>query len=135
MGLIVIVSACTNSDPQEDSPAYIDKPFIQDYADKYDFEREAPSSELLKVRADRNNRILVLSTNGLLQQWEKNLLAERQYSYMNDLNIVSIETYKEQFVYLTDNAVFSNSWAGKIYFEHGIENPTHFAFGNKCISL
>ena len=37
--------------------------------------------------------------------------------------------YQDQFVYLDDEAVFSNAWAGKLYLNHDLPNARAFAGG------
>ncbi|RLD63194.1 MAG: hypothetical protein DRI95_12035 [Bacteroidetes bacterium] len=105
---------------------YIDKPFVQDYADKFDLSNNPADVKLLQVRSDRNKRIIVLSSEELLQPWGKKLTKNQLYRPLTDMNIIAIERCNNQFVYLTDKAVLSNAWAGKFYIDHGIINPTHF---------
>ena len=106
---------------------YIDKPYLQDHAEKYELAKDQISSELFKVKSDRNNVVNILSNNGLLMPFEKQILKDFRYSLLQDVNIISLDILQNQFVYLTDKAVFSNAWAGKKYFEHGIKNPLKFA--------
>ena len=108
---------------------YTDKPYLQDYADKYEL-GENQSIELQQVRSDRNKSISVLSVDGLLQPWEKSLVEDMRYRPLKDLKIISIESYDDQFIYLTNEAVFSYAWAGKEYLKHNIQNVTHFKVGH-----
>src|SRR5690606_33963266 len=78
---------------------------------------------------DRNKNIEVLSSTGPLRPWEKKLVEEVKYRYLQDMQLVAMEVFQQQFVYLTDQAVLSNAWAGKLYLEHGLPAPTHFAMG------
>lgn len=114
---------------------YMDKPYIQDYADKYELSKDQNGAELEQVRSDRNKVINALSTKGLLQPWDKKLVKEMLYRPLTDMNIIAVDRYEDQFVYLTDKAVLSNSWAGKFYIEHGIENPTHFVVAHNFTTL
>ncbi|MCK5456625.1 MAG: hypothetical protein KAI45_05810, partial [Melioribacteraceae bacterium] len=66
---------------------YIDKPFLQDYADKYEL-NENQSDKLLQVRSDRNNVINVLSSEGLMKPWEKKIVKEMLYRPLTDMNIL-----------------------------------------------
>lgn len=114
---------------------YIDKPYMQDYADQFEFTDNQLRIDLLQVRSDRNRVINILSPNGLLQPWEKKIITDRLYSPLKDMNIKAIENYNNQFVYLTDKIVFSNAWAGKFYFEHGLENAFKFVVANDFNTL
>ena len=113
---------------------YTDNPYIQDYADKYKLS-DNQSSDLMQVRSDRNGVINILSSEGLLQPWEKKIVKNLQYRPLTDMNILAVDRYEDQFVYLTDKAVLSNSWAGKFYIEHGIENPTQFVVAHNFTTL
>jgi len=113
---------------------YTDKPFVQDYADKFEFSK-AGNVELLEVSADRNQVVKIISSEGLLQPYEKSLVADLQYRPLTDMNIISLDTYKDQFVYLTDIAVLSNAWAGKFHIDHGINDPIQFVIGKDFATL
>ena len=104
LGLIVSVSTMAQT--------YIDKPFVQDYSDKFEFSK-ADNVKLLQVSGDRNQVVKIISSEGLLQPYEKNLVADLQYRPLTDMDLISIDRYKDQFVYLTDVAVLSNAWAGQ----------------------
>jgi len=121
-GLLALFTACSQQESNTN--------FIQDYAEKYEFRAENPEAELLEVRCDRNQTINVLSSEGLLQPWEKKLKKNLLYRPVSDMNIVSVSLYRDQLVYLTDEAIFSNAWAGKLYIRHGIENVSHFVPGD-----
>ena len=112
------------------SQQYKDTPYLQDYADKFELSADENGQELIQVRSDRNNSINILSTDGLLQPWEKKLVRDQRYRPLTDQHIIAFDTYMDQFVYLTDEAVLSNAWAGKFYAEHQMENPTHFVMGD-----
>ncbi|MCB9260613.1 MAG: hypothetical protein H6612_14800 [Ignavibacteriales bacterium] len=106
---------------------YIDKPFLQDFSEKYDLNTELITTKLFKVRSDRNGVINILSENGILHPYEKELSKDLRYRPLLDVKIISLKTVQNQFVYLTDKAVFSYAWAGKKYIEHDVENPIDFA--------
>ncbi len=112
---------------------YIDKPYIQDYADKYELGNK--SINLLQVRSDRNGAIDILTGKGLFQPWKNQLVRDNKYRPLTDMNIIAIEKYEEQFVYLTDKAVLSNAWAGKFYFKHGLKNPQQFVVAHNFTTL
>ena len=44
---------------------HIDAPCIQDFADKFELNKELNGSELLQVRSDRNKHINIVSTQKL----------------------------------------------------------------------
>jgi len=113
---------------------YTDSPYIQDYADKFQL-GENQNSELMQVRSDRNNVMSILSSDGLLQPWEKKIVKDMLYRPLTDMSILAIDRYKDQFVYLTDKAVLSNAFAGKFYVNHGLKNPTQFVIGHNFTTL
>ena len=114
---------------------YADKPFIQDYADKFELKNEKENIKLFQVQSDRNLVVKINSSSGILQPYEKSLVADMQYRPLTDMHIISIKNYKDQFVYLTDKAVLSNAWAGKFYVDHGIKNPTQFVIGKNFTTI
>ena len=102
----------------EMQPLYVDHPFLQDYAEKIPLSEELAGARLIKVRSDRNGRIQVLSETGLLQVESGKLVADRRYRSMLDMRIKDLDTFDNQFVYLTDKVVFSNAWAGRFSVPH-----------------
>ncbi len=114
---------------------YTDKPYIQDYADKFELSEKFKNVELLQVLTDRNKLVNILSSTGLLQTWKEQLVENMLYRPLTDINIIAINKYEEQFVYLTNKAVLSNSWAGKFYIEHGIKNPSEFVVAHDFTTL
>lgn len=125
---LILIALCISSSVF--SQSYKDLPFLQDYAEKYDAGIQNSKVQLLRVRCDRNHNIKVLSTQGILQPWKGKLVKDQLYRPVSDLKIISISTYQDQIIYLTDNAIFSNAWAGKFYVRHTIENCSHFAIGD-----
>jgi len=111
------------------SQHYVDTPYFQDYADKFELHAEGNELNLMQVRSDRNKSINILSADGLFQPWEKALVRDLRYRPLTDLDIIALDTYMDQFVYLTDEAVLSNAWAGKFYAEHHVDRPSHFVMG------
>ncbi|MCK5134228.1 MAG: hypothetical protein KAR19_00455 [Bacteroidales bacterium] len=112
------------------SQQYKDTPYLQDYADKFELCTDENEQDLIQVKSDRNNIINILSTEGLLQPWEKRLVKDQRYRPISDQHIIAFDTYKDQFVYLTNKALLSNAWAGKFYVEHHTVKPTHFVMGD-----
>lgn len=113
---------------------YMDQPYLQDRAEKFNLNEKTPV-ELLQISSDRNKVIKILSNNGLMQPFEGNISPDLQYRPLTDMHIVGLSKYQNQFVYLTDKDVFSNAWAGKFYFEHGVKEPKVFAMGPDFLTL
>ena len=97
---------------------YEDRPYLQDFAEKIPLSEELAGTELTAVSSDRNGRILVLSNKGLLQIHNGKLVPDQQHRPLLDMQIRSLDTYRDQFVYLTDKVVLSNAWAGQFYVPH-----------------
>lgn len=91
------------------TPFHVDQPFTQDYSEQIPLASGSQDARLLKVRMDRNGRILVLSDRGLLQVHSGLLRPERQYRPLADVKIKDIDVAQGQFVYLTDTSVLSNA--------------------------
>jgi hypothetical protein len=128
---LTVVLCCTfviNAGAQN---AYVDRPFLQDVSEKVPLAPDLRGAELLKVRADRNGRISVLSDKGLLQVSEGRLVPDRLHRPLADSHIVDIETHDGQFVYLTDKLVLSNAWAGKLLVEHQVSGAHLLAMSNE----
>ncbi len=87
-------------------------------------------TKLLKVRADRNGRIIVLSNQGLLQVEGGTLKPDHQYRPLPDMQIKDIEVFRDKFVYLTDRYVLSNAWAGQLLVEHHVRGAHKLAMRN-----
>ncbi|HTN69204.1 MAG TPA: hypothetical protein VLZ33_07055 [Dysgonamonadaceae bacterium] len=110
-----------------------DKPFVQDYSIKYYFEQ--PNVSLKKVASDRNGRIQVLSSKGLLHTYAGEFLypgtlePDGTHRPMADKNIGNLAEYDHQLVYLDDRAVLSNAWAGKLFSKHEMSKAKMFAGG------
>ncbi|MCK5700720.1 MAG: hypothetical protein KAI29_06190, partial [Cyclobacteriaceae bacterium] len=149
--IILILFSCdqdaekTNRSAQ---PIYQDIPYLQDYAVKYFFEED--SVELKKVFTDRNDVIEVLTSKGIYRpnnghfQYPGTLEPERNYVPMADKKITDIIIHQNQFVYVDDQAVLSNAWAGKLFSIHNLPdanivcNSNDFTFmlsNGKSLSL
>jgi len=102
----------------EPARVHRDRPFVQDYSEKIPLATDLTGVKLMKVRADRNGRILVLSDKGLLQPHEGRLKPDRLHRPLVDMEIRDMDIHEGQFVYLTDKAVLSNAWAGRLLAEH-----------------
>lgn len=114
---------------------YIDAPYLQDFAEKYELSSDINNTSLLQVRSDRNEAIKVLSANGLLNAHNKELSTDLQYRPLSDMKILALETYDKQFVYLTDTSVLSNAWGGKFEVEHDLNAANLFAMGRDFLIL
>lgn len=109
---------------------YQDIPFLQDRAEKFVLADDHFQHELRSVSADRNGVIQVLSTKMLLQPADHLLVQDRRYRPLADAVIHAMTVHEDQLVYLTDKAVMSNAWAGKLYVPHEMEDPHIFAIGD-----
>jgi hypothetical protein len=109
---------------------YIDRPFLQAFAEKIPLATGLSGAKLMKVRADRNGRILVLSNNGLLQIYDGKLVSDRHYRPMLDMQIKDFDICGGQFVFLTDKAVLSNAWAGRLYVPHDTVGAKSFTMAD-----
>lgn len=111
-----------------------DEPFTQELSIKYDFDN--PHVTLKKVVADRNGYIQILSSQGLLRPragqmlFPGTLVKDVQYRPTSDKGISDIGVYKNELIYIDDEAVFSNAWGGKLFSRHKLPNAALFAAGN-----
>ena len=114
-------------------PVYKDVPFLQDYAIKY-FAQPA-QGQLQTAGFDRNGVVQVLASTGLFRPFNGHfqipgtLEPDLTYRPMRDKNIRDMIVFKNQFVYLDVEAVFSNAWAGKMFFRHGLKDAKLFCGG------
>ncbi|MHC4517492.1 MAG: ligand-binding sensor domain-containing protein [Planctomycetota bacterium] len=109
---------------------YEDRPFVQDYSEKIPLAAKLEAAKLRKSRCDRNGRILVLSDKGLLQVHEGRLKPDRQHRPLVDMQIRDMDVHRGQFVYLTDELVLSNAWAGRLLADHRAPDARFFAMGD-----
>jgi len=111
-----------------------DSSFIQDYSIKY--YTEADNLNLLNVASDRNGYIQVFSSGGLLRPragqflFPGTLVGDVQYKPTSDKRIAGTGVYQKQLVYIDDQAVFSNAWAGRLFLKHEMPGARLFAGGN-----
>jgi hypothetical protein len=145
--VFIFLAACSPSNKENESTAltnkygqqiYQDTFYMQDYSIKFYLPKDKKGKvELFKVASDRNENIQITSSYGLLFPYNGHfmtpgeLLPERTYQYMINKNISGIFSYKNQFVYTDDNAIFSNAWAGTIYNKHSLKKPKLSAGGSK----
>lgn len=124
------LAVCQTAFAGQTPRVYVDRPFVQDYSEKVPLAAGLGPRKLLKVRADRNGRVLVLSDKGLLQIHEGRLKPERQHRPLTDMQIRDIDVHEGQFVYLTDEYVLSNAWAGRLLVHHEVASAGLFAIGD-----
>lgn len=119
--LLVLAMAVPSA---EGMPFHADRPFVQDSSEQIPLAPEVRDAKLLKVRMDRNGRILVLSDKGLLQVHAETLRPDRQSRPLADMRIQDIAVHQGQFVYAIDTCVLSDGFAGRILIDR--EDPrTH----------
>ena len=124
---IVVICPCAQA--RDGQRAYEDRPFVQDFSEKVPLAPGLRDVKLLKVRADRSGRISVLSDKGLLQVYEGQLTRDVLHRPLADMQILDIETRDGQFVYLTDEFVLSNAWAGQLWVPHHVSGARLLALG------
>ncbi len=136
--LIAFLAGCNQSgDSRMDSNRqfHADVPFLQDYSIK--FYSTSEGVNLTRVAFDRNGLVSLVSDAGLLHPHNGRFLypgtleADNRNRPMRDKKIRDVLSYDEQLVYLDNKAVFSNAWAGSIYWMHGLEDAKIFAAGNE----
>ncbi|GAB3219203.1 hypothetical protein J0A67_04195 [Algoriphagus aestuariicola] len=116
-----------------------DRVFLQDYAVKNN--ASLSTAHQYSLAADRNGVVQVLEANQLLMpyggyfQLDGKLVPDKTYLPMKDKKVLAIDRYQDQLVYLDDKAVFSNAWAGSVYFQHSLVAPTAFVGGKDFVFL
>ncbi|MFD1143287.1 hypothetical protein ACFQ4C_19320 [Larkinella insperata] len=111
---------------------YQDKPFWQDYSVK--FYADKSSGNLQAVYTDRNGAIQIINTDGeLLHPHDGQFLhpgtlkPDQYYRFTKDKNLTALGVFDQQLVYLTDQVVYSNAWAGKLFSAHSLPKARLFA--------
>lgn len=130
---VFLFTSCNG--PKEAVPAGsapVDQAFLQDYSIKYYFsEKISPS----KVFEDRNGAIQILTDQGLYRPhggqflYPGELVSDRTYLPMADKNLSGMGSYQHQLLYLDDEALFGNAWAGSLYMNHQLSKPFLVASG------
>jgi len=128
--LIIAQTTYSNNAQPLSENFYEDRAFVQDFARKIPLCDELAGARLSAVRCDRNGRVLVLSNKGLLQLSNGQLVPDRRYRPLLDMEIRSLDTYREQLVYLTNELVFANAWAGRFCVRHGLPDAELFRMGS-----
>ncbi|HUH47802.1 MAG TPA: hypothetical protein VLZ54_11655 [Arenibacter sp.] len=115
---------------------YEDIPFVQELSIQYPILDGQRTVDLFAVESDRDGNIKVLSDKGMLAPQNGELFnpgtlaPDISYGPMTPKKIVAMTTYQDYFVYLDDQYIFSNAWAGKIQITHGMPKAKLFAAGN-----
>lgn len=130
--ILLLIACSTPYKPEEtiSTTFHQDVPFMQDYSIKYYSARK--DAILQKAFADRNGIIQVLSQDGLLKThggrllYPGKLIDDRTHRPLTDNQINDLTIIDQQFVYLGDEAVFSNAWAGKLFVPHSLPNARVF---------
>ncbi|MCM4172992.1 hypothetical protein DHD32_16000 [Arenibacter sp. TNZ] len=129
------IAIATNSN-SNGLPIYLDTPYVQEYAVKYNLSENQKAYALKDVISNRNGNIQILSNKGLLVPengqmfYSGTLTPDISYGPMTPKNIAAFTKYREHIVYLDDSYVFSNAWAGKLQIAHGLENAKLLAGGD-----
>jgi len=133
--LCIMLAAAPHGPAGQASRTYEDRPFIQDFSEKAPLDPSLRDTRLLKVRADRNGRVVVLSDKGLLRSHNRTLRPDRLHRPLADMRIRDIETHEGRFVYLTDRQVLGNAWAGRFVVDHNVPNAASLAMGDRFAFL
>lgn len=127
-GFLVLLSMLFLSSAIGQQATYTDVPFWQDWSES-SFLEDGYNIRLTHIASDRNGTIQLLSTTGLMQAYQGKLVADRMYLPLADMQFIDMLRYRDQFVYLTDEAVLSNAWAGKVYLPYDLPKAKAFAGG------
>jgi hypothetical protein len=137
--MAIFIVSCAKKEEPKSNRVHQDKPFVQDYSIKFINENE--DAKLLKVVSDRNGYIQILSGKGLLRLrngqhlFPGTIVKDVQDLPTSDKNIAGIGTYQNQFVYVDDEAVLSNAWAGNLFSRHTLPTARIFAGGSDFMFL
>jgi hypothetical protein len=137
--LISFFFISANLNAQKQTQVYQDKPFVQEFSIKYNFENK--DVNLLKAVSDRNGYIQILSTQGLMRTragqflFPGTIVKDAQDRPTSDKKIAGIGTYQNQLVYIDNKAVLSNAWAGKLFSKHQLPEAKLFAGGKDFLFL
>ena len=132
--MAIFIVSCAKKEEPKSTRLHQDKPFVQDYSIK--FINEDANIQLLKVASDRNGYIQILSDKGLLRLrngqhlFPGTIVKDVQDLPTSDKKIAGISTYQNQFVYVDNEAVLSNAWAGNLFSRHTLPDARIFAGGS-----
>jgi len=129
-----LITSCAKKEAPQSALVHQDKHFVQDYSIKFVY--GDAGAHLLKVTSDRNGYIQILSDNGLLRLrngqhlFPGTIVKDVQDLPTSDKKIAGIGTYQNQLVYVDNEAVLSNAWAGNLFSRHTLPDAKIFAGGN-----
>src|SRR5690554_1780154 len=135
--LLLITSPYVVSDNKKQ--VHEDIPFTQDYSIKYYF--DMPEANLLKVVTDRNGKIKILSSEGLMHTsagaflYPGVIIKDNTARTFSRKEFTDLSLLQDQFIYLDKEAVLSNAWAGKLFSKHSMPDAKLFAITDDFISL
>jgi hypothetical protein len=121
----------TGAARDNEKPVHQDTPFLQDYSIKFYYSQ--PGVELKTVGSDRDGKIKILSSAGLLHPhngqflYPGELRTDNRHRPMADKNIAGLLVLNQQLVYLDDEAVLSNAWSGRLFSRHRMPRANIFA--------
>ncbi len=125
----IVMLMCSLCFAVAQQPVHQDTHFLQDQSELFEVQSEY-SIHLDRVAADRNGQIQISSNAGTLKPYGGRLMADHQYAFMDDCRIVSMISHRDQFVYLTDDQIFSNAWAGRLLINHTLRDAKMLAGGS-----
>lgn len=129
--IILLIIALPGTATIKTKQIFQDKPFIQDYSIKYYIEK--PDVKLIKVATDRNGKIQILSSEGLMHTsagaflHPGKVVKDNTTRTFSNKEFTDLSLLQNQFIYLDKEAVLSNAWAGKLFSKHEMPNATLFA--------
>jgi hypothetical protein len=132
--MTIFIASCAKKEAPKSTLVHQDKPFVQDYSIKYF--NEDNDANLLKIVSDRNGYIQILSDKGLLRLrngqflFPGTIVKDVQDLPTSDKKIAGIGICQEQIIYVDDNAILSNAWAGKLFSRHTLPEAHIFAGDN-----
>jgi hypothetical protein len=110
--------------------AHVDHAFVQDWAVKYYIKEEVA---LKQIGCDRDGNIQILADNRLYKPYGGHfllageLVPDLSYRPMKDKKVASMQVLEQELVYLDEEAIFSNAWAGSLFQKHEVQNAQLFA--------
>jgi len=139
LGALLLLSFSCSEAPKTETktaslPVYTDVPYLQDFSIKYN--KQQDDLELYQAFMDRNQTIQLSGSDGVMRThdgqflYPGTLLKDRTYRPIADRNISAMTVYQDQFVYLDDQAVLSNAWAGTLYLKHQLPKANILAAGS-----
>ena len=131
--IFVLFGLAGCSERESRRPVYRDEPFLQDYSIRY-YSRD--TSEVLKrIAVDRNGVTTVLGPERIFRlhagkfQFPGTLEPDRSYRPMAGKPVRDMSVYEEHLVFLDDETVFSNAFAGKMNYPHGMPDARLLCMG------